>query len=82
MRDLVVDATTRVTLLTELGFAVAFGILLGTIVAKSILVTAMNLDVGRCIEQPSRLAHARPGVSPSQPRAIRSVDRRLAHKER
>lgn len=47
MRDLVVDATTRVTLLTELGFAVAFGILLGTIVAKSILVTAMNLDVGR-----------------------------------
>jgi hypothetical protein len=32
---------------TELGFAVAFGVLLGTFVVRSVLVTALNLDVGR-----------------------------------
>ena len=35
------------TQLTEIGFTVAFGILLDTIVVRSVLVTALNLDVGR-----------------------------------
>ncbi|WP_416974104.1 MMPL family transporter [Streptomyces sp. 4F14] len=41
----------------ELGFAVAFGVLLDTLVVRSVLVTALTLDVGRWMWWPSKLFH-------------------------
>jgi RND superfamily putative drug exporter len=49
-------ATLPLVAFAEIGFAVAFGVLLDTLVVRSILVTALNLDVGRRIWWPSRLA--------------------------
>jgi putative drug exporter of the RND superfamily len=48
--------TIPVTFLAELGFTVAFGVLPDTIVVRSVLVTALNLDIGRNMWWPSRLA--------------------------
>lgn len=50
--------TLPVTFLAEIGFAVAFGILLDTIVVRSVLVTALNLDLGRWMWWPGRLARS------------------------
>ena len=48
--------TLPVTALAEIGFAVAFGVLLDTIIVRSVLVTALNLDLGRWMWWPGKLA--------------------------
>lgn len=42
--------------LVEIGFAVAFGVLLDTLIVRGVLVTALNLDIGRFMWWPSKLA--------------------------
>jgi RND superfamily putative drug exporter len=46
--------------LVELSFTVAFGVLLNTIVVRSLLVPSLVVDIGRRVWWPSALARARP----------------------
>ncbi|MDQ1721749.1 MAG: putative drug exporter of the superfamily, partial [Pseudonocardiales bacterium] len=47
-----------VVFLAELGFAVAVGVLMDTILVRSILVPALSADIGKKIWWPSKLANA------------------------
>jgi len=50
-------STLPLTTFTEVGFAVAFGVLLDTVIVRSVLVTALNLELGDRVWWPSRLSH-------------------------
>ena len=56
--------TLPLTFLTQLGIAVALGVLLDTLVVRSVLVTALTLDVGRWMWWPSKLAQRRDEPEP------------------
>jgi RND superfamily putative drug exporter len=63
----IVLGTIPVVFLAELGVAVALGVLLDTIIVRSVLVTAVNLDLGDRIWWPSRLAHGPTADTPAAP---------------
>jgi RND superfamily putative drug exporter len=50
----------------EIGFAVAFGVLLDTLIVRSVLVTALTLDIGRAIWWPSKLARVHDEERPAE----------------
>jgi RND superfamily putative drug exporter len=56
-------AVLPLVFLTELGFVVAFGVLLDTFLVRSILVPAITLDLGRRTWWPSRLAGESEGAA-------------------
>ena len=56
--------------MATVGFAVAIGVLLDTIVVRSVLVTALTLDIGRRMRWPSPLARRTAGPAiPAAPAA-------------
>ncbi len=51
-------AVLPLVVLTEIGFIVAFGVLLDTFIVRSVIVPALVVDVGRRVWWPSRLSRA------------------------
>lgn len=70
-------ATMPVVAFAEIGIAVALGVLLDTIVVRSVLVTALNLDIGRHLWWPSKLAQKR-DPDPTEALADPEPERTLA----
>ncbi len=64
-------ATLPLVAFAEIGFAVALGVLLDSMIVRSVLVTAINLDVGSKIWWPSKLDR---GAEPSPVEAAEQVD--------
>ncbi len=59
--------------LAELGVAVALGVLLDTMIVRSVLVTAINLDLGGRIWWPSRLDSGQGEADPGAPEPERET---------
>ena len=62
-----VFATIPMVFFAELGITIALGIMLDTFIVRSIVVSALTLDIGRRIWWPGSLATAGPASRPPQP---------------
>jgi RND superfamily putative drug exporter len=60
-------ATLPLTAFVQIGFAVAFGVLLDTMLVRSVLVPALCYDIGPAIWWPSRLARREPSEPAASP---------------
>ncbi|HEX7269209.1 MAG TPA: MMPL family transporter [Streptosporangiaceae bacterium] len=67
--------TLPLVILTEIGFTVAIGVLIDTIIVRSVLVTALTLDVGRHMWWPSRLSRPSPVEVNAQEAALTAAPR-------
>jgi RND superfamily putative drug exporter len=63
--------TLPLVVFAEIGFTVALGVLLDTIIVRSVLVTALTLDLGPKIWWPSKLARRKDDPEPPEPAAVR-----------
>ncbi|MBD0292190.1 MAG: MMPL family transporter [Jiangellaceae bacterium] len=75
-------ATLPVVIFAEIGFAVAFGVLLDTLVVRSVLVTGLTLDIGRWMWWPSGLARRQDvdvELAAERPRELRPAGRHARH---
>ncbi|WP_020075488.1 MMPL family transporter [Cryocola sp. 340MFSha3.1] len=52
-------AVIPILFLVQIAFIVAFGVLLDTVVVRSLLVPAVSYDIGRAIWWPSKLSHSK-----------------------
>ncbi len=66
-------ATLPLVILAEMGFIVAFGVLLDTVIVRSLLLPALSHDLGRRIWFPSRLAKEQIAPDPTDPRVLERV---------
>ncbi|GAA1663710.1 MMPL family transporter [Glycomyces endophyticus] len=53
-------AVLPILFLAQIAFVVAFGVLLDTVIVRSLLVPALTVDIGKAVWWPSRLARVRP----------------------
>jgi putative drug exporter of the RND superfamily len=70
----IVLGTLPLVFIAEIGTAVALGVILDTIVVRSVLVTALNLDLGGRIWWPSKLDRGPDAGSVEAAREVESLD--------